>query len=234
MTGADPRAGQLRPGTTVRNPLGQPPWVLDIVAVQGPDAEQMVTLLAVQGTVRVADDWPVQLYTTEDADLESSLLLEEATRLGDLGAAPPRLRGARPRCRRPPRKATEAAVLACRLKRLGFVDPRLPRLQVSGFSTNASRTRSGPVYESKDFTMTTPTTPDASSPRDPMAPLSFAPSFTAPYEVKPGAVRYWRGMSGRVYADHDGWFHHPEAERPLAALSAWFSDGPMTEVTSTR
>ncbi|WP_370973680.1 hypothetical protein [Amycolatopsis sp. cg9] len=64
----------------MRNPLGQPPWVLDIVAVQGPDAEQMVTLLAVQGTVRVADDWPVPLYTIADADLESCLMLEEVTR----------------------------------------------------------------------------------------------------------------------------------------------------------
>ncbi|ASR39996.1 hypothetical protein BAY61_32465 (plasmid) [Prauserella marina] len=71
------RAGDLPSGITVRNPAGQQPWLLDLLAVHGPDAEQMVTLAAVQGTVRVAADWPVALYTAADADLESCLLLDE-------------------------------------------------------------------------------------------------------------------------------------------------------------
>lgn len=78
--------------------------------------------------------------------------------------------------------------------------------------------------------MSTPN-PRADAPGDPMAPLIFAPRFSAPYEVKPGTVRYWRGMTGRVYTDRDGWFHHPEISRPMAVLAIWFFDGPMTEVT---
>jgi hypothetical protein len=40
----------------------------------------MVTLIAVQDTVRVAADWPVHPYTADDADLESRLLAEEVHR----------------------------------------------------------------------------------------------------------------------------------------------------------
>lgn len=39
--------------------------------------------------------------------------------------------------------------------------PRLPGLQVGGFSTNTSGTRPGPAHEPKDFTMTVPETEQA-------------------------------------------------------------------------
>jgi hypothetical protein len=73
------RARHLRPGMAVRNPLGQEPWVLDLLEVGPPDVEQMVTLTAVQGKVRVVEDWPVESYTAADADLESCLLLDEVS-----------------------------------------------------------------------------------------------------------------------------------------------------------
>jgi hypothetical protein len=78
------RAMHLRPGLAVRNPLGQAPWVLDLVAVSRPDVELMVTLTGLQGTVRVSLDWPVEIYTAADADLEAVLLLDEHQRLVDL------------------------------------------------------------------------------------------------------------------------------------------------------
>lgn len=65
---------------------------------------------------------------------------------------------------------------------------------------------------------------------DPMAPLSYAPEFTAD-DYEPGAldeVRFWRGMSGRIYAECNGWFDNPECTGPVGALEAWFFDGPMT------
>lgn len=78
------RAMHLRAGLAVRNPLGQAPWVLDLVAVSRPDVELMVTLSGVQGAVRVSLDWPVEIYTAADADLEAILLLGEHQRLLDL------------------------------------------------------------------------------------------------------------------------------------------------------
>lgn len=74
------RAQNLRPGMAVWNPLGQEPWVLDVLAVGAGDTEKMVTVTAVQGSVRVAEDWPVHLYTMADADLEHCLLVEEEHR----------------------------------------------------------------------------------------------------------------------------------------------------------
>lgn len=74
----------VQPGVAVRNPLGQEPWVLDLVHVSRPDVELMVTLTGVQGTVRVSLDHMVEIYTTAAADLEASLLLEEGQRLVDL------------------------------------------------------------------------------------------------------------------------------------------------------
>ena len=78
------RAMHLSAGLAVRNPLGQEPWVLDLVEVSRPDVELMVTLTAVQGVVRVALDWPVEIYTAAAADLEAGLLLDEHHRLHDL------------------------------------------------------------------------------------------------------------------------------------------------------
>lgn len=78
------RAMHLSPGLAVRNPLGQEPWVLDLVDVSLPDVELMITLAGVQGAVRVSLDWPVELYTAAAADLETSLLLGEHHRLHDL------------------------------------------------------------------------------------------------------------------------------------------------------
>jgi hypothetical protein len=73
-------AAQLSPGATIRNPLGQQPWVLDLLDVGDPDAEGMVALTAVQDTVRVAADWPVHLYTAADAVLEAGVLAAELDR----------------------------------------------------------------------------------------------------------------------------------------------------------
>jgi hypothetical protein len=78
------RAMHLSAGLAVRNPLDQEPWVLDLVEVSRPDVELMVSLTAVQGVVRVALDWPVEIYTAAAADLEASLMLDEHHRLHDL------------------------------------------------------------------------------------------------------------------------------------------------------
>lgn len=66
---------------------------------------------------------------------------------------------------------------------------------------------------------------------NPMAALPWAPSFTPPYSVIRGAVRYWRGKSGRVYTDRDGWFRHDSLPDRIGAKAVWFFDGPMTEVS---
>jgi hypothetical protein len=67
---------------------------------------------------------------------------------------------------------------------------------------------------------------------DPLEPLSFAPSYRPQgYEIKPGVTRRWRGQSGKVYTDRDGWFHSPEIARTVPVMSIWFFDGPMTEVS---
>lgn len=78
------RAMHLRPVLAVRNPDGEEPWVLDLVAVSPPDVELMVTLTGLQGTVRVSLDWPVEIFTAAAAGLEASLLLDEHQRLHDL------------------------------------------------------------------------------------------------------------------------------------------------------
>jgi hypothetical protein len=76
-----PLVVHLKPGMTVRNPLGEEPWILDLVDVNEPDAELMVTLTAVQGVIRVAWDTWADIYTAEDAALEASLVMDEADRL---------------------------------------------------------------------------------------------------------------------------------------------------------
>lgn len=71
-------------------------------------------------------------------------------------------------------------------------------------------------------------------PCDPFEPLEYAPTFTADgYQPgQPGEVRIWRGASGRLYAELDGWFVHKDAAAPQSVLAAWFFDGPMEDITS--
>lgn len=64
----------LKPGMTIRNPLGEDPWILDLVHVSLVDADLMVTLTAVQGQIRVMPDTWADIYTAADADLEASIL----------------------------------------------------------------------------------------------------------------------------------------------------------------
>jgi hypothetical protein len=70
----------FRPGLAVRNPLGQEPWVLDLVTVDHLDQELMVRVHAVQGIVRVSLDWSVELCTAATADAETALVIEEQQR----------------------------------------------------------------------------------------------------------------------------------------------------------
>ncbi|RJQ70580.1 hypothetical protein D5S17_29055 [Pseudonocardiaceae bacterium YIM PH 21723] len=75
-------AGLARPGQSVVHPGGddQAP-VLDLLQISEPDAEDLVWLHAVQATIRVSADYPLELHTAEDADLEQALTIEESERI---------------------------------------------------------------------------------------------------------------------------------------------------------
>ena len=68
---------------------------------------------------------------------------------------------------------------------------------------------------------------------DPMAVLSFGRPRDFTYEFLPDVERCWKGRSGRVYIDKEGWLRHPSLKGLMAIRSAWFMDGPLVEVART-
>lgn len=66
------------PGRAFMNPLGEPPWILNVTAVSEPEPDGLITITALEGTVTCCADlsWSALEYTPEVRDLIATLALD--------------------------------------------------------------------------------------------------------------------------------------------------------------
>lgn len=71
------------PGRAFFNPLGEPPWILNAVAVTEPGPDGCITITALEGAVTCAADllWDALEYTPEVDNMIVALVLD--ARLGE-------------------------------------------------------------------------------------------------------------------------------------------------------